>query len=138
MIVWSVQFFGELRLAFWFWKSKDAAAPRWTLLLLITDLVKVEPAIKGSTYQGITSKDARTERVLSSKKCVTNSDPRNRSFYIQVPKNLGRAAPLLIALHAQGFTADSRSASHLKRYDLWNQVQSQLSSSAMLCIDYGG
>lgn len=64
MIVWSVQFFGELRLAFWFWKSKDAAAPRWTLLLLITDLVKVEPAIKGSTYQGITSKDARTERVL--------------------------------------------------------------------------
>ena len=49
---------------------------------------------------------------------MANSDPRNRSFYIQVPKNLGRAAPLLIALHAQGFTADSRSASHLRCYKL--------------------
>lgn len=36
----------------------------------------------------------------------------NRSFYIQVPKNPGRAAPLLIALHAQGFTADSYANAH--------------------------
>lgn len=34
--------------------------------------------------------------------------PRNRSFYVQVPTGLGaRPAPLLIALHAQGFQADS-------------------------------
>lgn len=34
--------------------------------------------------------------------------PRNRSFYIQVPTGLNdRPAPLLIALHAQGFEADS-------------------------------
>eukprot|EP00438_Fugacium_kawagutii_P005292 Skav213857 [mRNA] locus=scaffold2366:208492:218366:- [translate_table: standard] len=33
---------------------------------------------------------------------------RNRSFYVQVPTGLGaRPAPLLIALHAQGFQADS-------------------------------
>ena len=32
---------------------------------------------------------------------------RNRSFYIQVPTGLNRPAPLLIALHAQGFEADS-------------------------------
>ena len=32
----------------------------------------------------------------------------NRSFYLQVPQDLGqRAAPVLIGLHAQGFQADS-------------------------------
>lgn len=36
----------------------------------------------------------------------------NRSFYIQVPTGLNRPAPLLIALHAQGFEADSYAKAH--------------------------
>lgn len=61
MIVWSVQFFGELRLAFWFWKSKDAAAPRWTLLLLITH----GPCESGTRHQRIKCLQTRTKGSLA-------------------------------------------------------------------------
>ncbi|CAE7211106.1 ppiA [Symbiodinium necroappetens] len=46
---------------------------------------------------------------------IMDFTPVNRSFYVQLPKNVGtswRPAPLLIALHSQGDQADSMAYSH--------------------------
>ena len=138
IIVWSVQCFGELRC----FLRQEIGKARSKYGILVFGSQKMEhhqldltfasdhgPCESGTRHQRITCLQTCTKRSLakmptresvdiSSKKCVANSDPRNRSFYIQVPKNLGRAAPLLIALHAQGFTADSRSASNLRCYKI--------------------